>query len=270
LGARSLKAGHTRFFVGYKKHTLRLWLRSHEPAVLLIPLVSWATPAHVPEGYLLKPSIRQCWLRWKWRPDIVVGDLGYIHQQTKREIREQWQVAVVTRLKKDMRIVEPFDSWHEMTCSQGQPLQWLGYDAQDSLHWFGVPTGDSLCRSCWEASTCSREFGYPPELSETLLGLLPLNTSPARRLIYQLRSWIEPCQSFEKNILGLSQMFLNSLRLTWCLSLLADAVGLLRALALFHAPPENPLRELIPKQMGWYWPDLEKSPDPLSINKIKG
>jgi hypothetical protein len=257
LGARSLKAGHTRFFVGYKKHTLRLWLRSYEPAVLLVPLVSWATPAHVPEGYLLKPSLRQCQQRLGWRPDIVVGDLGYIHQQTKREIRQQWQVAVVTRLKRDMTIVEPFDAWDQMSCHQGQTLQWLGYDAGDSLHWFGVPAGESLCRYCWEASTCTKEFGYPPERSETLLGLLPLNTLVARRLLHQSRSWIEPCQSFEKNILGLDQVFLNSLRLTWTMSLLADAASLLRALALMNSPLKNNLfHELIPTQMGWSWENL--------------
>jgi hypothetical protein len=89
-----------------------LWLRGYKPAVLLIPLVSWATPAHVPEGYLLKPSIRQCQQRLGWRPDIVVGDLGYIHQPTKREIRQQWQVAVVTRLKRDMRIIDLLGSQH--------------------------------------------------------------------------------------------------------------------------------------------------------------
>lgn len=236
---------------------MRLWLRSYEPAVLLVPLVSWATPAHVPEGYLLKPSIRQCQQRLGWRPDIVVGDLGYIHQQTKREIRQQWNVAVVTRLKRGMIIIEPFDAWDQMSCHQGQPLQWLGYDAADSLHWFGVPAGESLCRYCWEARACTKEFGYPPELSETLLGLLPLNTLVARRLIYQLRSWVEPSQSFEKNILGLDQMFLNSLRLTWTMSLLADAVGLLRALALLNSPlKNNPLQELIPMQMGWPWENL--------------
>src|SRR6202040_4366186 len=101
--------------------------------------------------------------------------------------------------------------------------------------------------------------------SETLLGLLPLNTIVARRLIYQLRSWIEPCQSFEKNILGLNQMFLNSLQLTWTMSLLADAAGLLRALALLNSPQENTLlRELIPMQMGWYWTNLGKPPKPLA------
>ena len=231
-----------------------MWLRSYEPAVLLVPLVSWAAPAHVPEGYLLKPSIRQCQRRLGWRPDIVVGDLGYIHQQTKREIRQQWQVAVVTKLKRDMKIMEPFDAWDQMSCHQGQALQWLGYDTADSLHWFGVPAGESLCRYCWEAGACAKEFGYPPELSETLLGLLPLNTIVARRLIYQLRPWVEPYQSFEKNILGLNQMFLNSLRLTWTLTLLADAVGLLRALALLHSPWQtNLLRELLPTQMAWSW-----------------
>jgi hypothetical protein len=231
-----------------------LWLRSYEPAVLLVPLVSWAAPAHVPDGYLLKPSIRQCQRRLGWRPDIVVGDLGYIHQQTKREIRQQWQVAVVTKLKRDMKIMEPFDAWDQMSCQQGQALQWLGYDTADSLHWFGVPAGESLCRYCWEASSCAKEFGYPPELSETLLGLLPLNTIVARRLIYQLRPWVEPYQSFEKNILGLNQIFLNSLRLTWTLTLLADAVGLLRALALLNSPWQtNLLRELIPTQMAWSW-----------------
>lgn len=227
--------------------------------MLLVPLVSWAAPAHVPEGYLLKPSIRQCQLRLGWRPDIIVGDLGYINQQTKREIRQQWQVAVVTKLKRDMKIMEPFDAWDQISCHQGQALQWLGYDTADSLHWLGIPAGESLCRYCWEASTCAKEFGYPPELSETLLGLLPLNTIVARRLIYQLRPWVEPYQSFEKNILGLNQMFLNSLRLTWTLSLLADAVGLLRALALLNSPWQtNLLREIIPTQMAWSWENTGK------------
>ncbi len=65
---------------------------------------------------------------------------------------------------------------------------------------------------------------------------------------------LNPTSRSEKNILGLNQMFLNSLRLTWTLSLLADAVGLLRALALLNSPWQtNLLRELIPTQMAWSW-----------------
>lgn len=231
-----------------------MWLRRYEPAVLLVPLVSWATPAHVPEGYLLKGSIRQCWQRLGWRPDIVVGDLGYINQQTKKEIRQGWQVAVVTKMKADMKVVAPFDDWDQLSCPQGQALHWLGYEAGEAQHWFGVPGGPALCPCCWEASTCPKEFGYPPEHHETLLGLLPLNTVVARRLLGQVRSWVEPCQAYEKNLLGLKRMFLNSLRLTWTMVLLADAVGLLRALALLSTPKESfPLQELLPRQLSWRW-----------------
>jgi hypothetical protein len=237
--------------VGYKKHTLRLWLRAYEPAVLLVPLVSWATPAHVPEGYLLKASVRQCHRRLGLCPEIVVGDLGYIHQETKKEIRRQWQVAVVTKLKAGMNVVEPFDAWNQVSCVEGQRLQWAEYDPIDQAHCF-IPQGpEELCRWCWQATSYPREFWYRAELSETLLGRLPLSTTAAQRLLQQVRSWIEPTQSYEKNQLGLNQMFLNSLRLVWTLTLLTDAVALLRARALMERWDHSlhPLRDLLPRQI---------------------
>lgn len=215
----------------------------------LIPLVSWLTPADVPEGYLLKPSLQQCWRRFGWRPDIVVGDLGYIHGQTKREIRQTWQVAVVTKLKTGMSIIAPFESTRCITCPQGQPMQWLEYDEQQDLHCFGVRATEPLCTQCWQVSHCSREFEYAPAHHETLLGLLPLCTRPAQQLLQQARSWIEPTQSFEKNVLRLNEQFLNSLRLAWCFGLITDAVVLLRTLALFGDSVSVAILEnLLPKQ----------------------
>lgn len=212
-------------------------------------MVSWLAPADVPEGYLLKPSIRYCWCRLAWRPDIVVGDLGYIHGQTKREIRQTWKVAVVTKMKSDMSIIAPFASTECVTCPQGQPLQWLEYNEQEDRHCFGVRAGQPLCGQCWEVSRCSREFEYPPAHHETLLGLLPLNTLPAQQLLRQARSWIEPCQSFEKNLLGLNSHFLNSLRLAWTVGLIVDAAILLRTLVLLEQPASSPsLEKLLPKQ----------------------
>lgn len=228
---------------------MRLWLNSYSPSVRLIPIVSWITPAGVPEGYLLKPSIGYCWRRFAWRPDIVVGDLGYINGQTKRVIRQTWKVAVVTKMKSDMSIIAPFESTRWVTCPQGQPLQWLEYNEEEDRHCFGVRVADPLCRQCWQASVCTQEFEYAPSHHETLLGLIPLSTLAAQQLLKRARSWIEPTQSFEKNILGLNSQFLNSLRLTWCLGLMADAVVLLRNLALLKEPPSpNLLENLLPKQ----------------------
>lgn len=228
---------------------MQLWLNSYPSTVRLIPLVTWLTPADVPEGYLLKPSIHYSWRRFGWRPDIVVGDLGYIHGQTKREIRERWKVAIVTKLKSGMSIIPPFDSTRCVSCPQGQPLQWLEYDEQQDRHCFGVRATDPLCGQCWQVSTCLREFEYSPAHHETLLGLIPLSTLPAQQLLRQARSWIEPSQSFEKNILGLKSHFLNSLRLAWCFGLMADAAVLLRNLALFDNDHSTAyLRDLAPQQ----------------------
>ena len=96
---------------------------------------------------------------------------------------------MVTPLRSDMKLVAPFLSEQEAACPQGQPLQWLGYDVREDRHWFGVTPPMELCRVCWQASTCPREFAYAPAAHETLLGLLPLNTQPAQRLLQQVRPW---------------------------------------------------------------------------------
>jgi hypothetical protein len=237
LGGRTLKTGQSRWFVGCKKHSFRLWWREYSQSVLLLPLVSWVAPANVSEGGLLVPSLQYCDRRWSWWPRQVVADMGYLAAESKRRCRERWRVAIVTHLRSDMKLVAPFVSEREATCEQGQPLEWLGYDVRDDLHWFGPLPPAELCNRCWQASGCPRQFAYAPAAHETLLGLLPLNTLAARRLLQQVRPWIEPAQSYEKNQLGLGAMFFNSLRLTWCMALLADAAVLLRAHALLHAAP---------------------------------
>ena len=65
-----------------------------------------------------------------------------------------------------------------------------------------------------------------------------------------MRPWIEPAQSYEKNQLGLGQVFLNGLRFTWAMALLADAAVLLRARVLLGQPTPQPLLAgLIPRQL---------------------
>jgi len=251
LGARTRRVGLSKFFVGYKKHSLRLWLSAYSQAVLLIPLSTWVAPAHLPEGYLLEASVRQCHGRLGWRPDIIVGDLAYIRQEVKKAIRQKYGVAVVTKMKPDMNLIDAFDTWNQMSCVQGEPLHWLDYDSSEQTHWFGPEAGAELCQHCWEASQCPREFAYPAQVHETLLGLLPLNTRAAQLLLNQVRCWIEPTQSYDKNRLGLKRMFLNSLRLAWTFSLLADAAVLLRARAMLATPAArgDRLRDLLPNQL---------------------
>jgi hypothetical protein len=218
---------------------------------LLVPIVSWAAPANRSEGCLLRPSLRHCGRRFGWHPEVVVGDMGYLDAATKRDARELWQVAVITRLREKMLLVPPFETPTRTACPQGQRLEWLGYEAAAQHHWFGVREREPLCGCCWQASECPREFSFAAGDHETLLGLLPMSTRVTHRLLQQVRPWIEPSQSYEKNQLGLSQVFFNSLRLTWTMCLLADAVVLLRAMVLLRepAPPPVLLEKLLPRQL---------------------
>jgi len=230
---------------------LRLWLRQHRARVLLAPLISWIAPANRDDSVFLEPSLHQCARRLDWTPDIVVGDMAYVGMVVQRRLREEMRVALVTKFKPNMILPEEFEDAFTMTCEQGQVLRWLGLHELEQLHWFGVADPDPLCTRCWQRSVCPREFSFPPRAHEILYGTIPLSSSVGQQLLRQARSWIEAAQSYEKNQLGLNQFFLNSLRLTWTVGLLADTVALLRAKAMLLEPPQDPdlLESMQPEQL---------------------
>jgi hypothetical protein len=166
-------------------------------------------------------------------------------------LRQQIQVGILTSLPANYDLPKNVEPALAMRCVQGQKLQWLGLHEKEQLHWFGVaPEPNPLCPWCWQASCCPREFSFAPTDHEIVLGTIPLSTPLARKLLRQTRSWIEASQSYEKNQLGLSNMFLNSLRLTAVVCLLADTVSLLRARAFLSAPPDsNLLQGLMANQL---------------------
>jgi hypothetical protein len=154
VGGRTIKTGQSRWFVGYKKHTLRLWLSHYTEHVLLVPLVSWLAAGNRGDALFLPPSVRYCARHLDWVPDLVVGDMGYINQAAQRDLRQHWNVGVLTRLRPDMKLIEPFEPGPVVVCAQGQRLEWLGYEARDHLHWFGVR--ERAPRTCRRLQLCQR------------------------------------------------------------------------------------------------------------------
>jgi hypothetical protein len=249
LGGRSLKSGQSRWFIGYKKHSLRLWLPHIKDRIVLAPLISWAAPASRGECLFLEPSVRYCARALNFIPDIVVGDMAYINLAVQRKLRQELNVAVITKWRPDMNMPDAFDSPTRMTCEEGQPLVWLGLEERDQLHWFGVLDPAPLCTRCWQQSHCPRQFAHAPGEHEIFYGAIPANSRVAQRLLYQCRPWIEASQSYDKNQLGLGDYFLNSLPLCWTACLLTDTVALLRALAFTQRPKiDHPLGPLLPQQ----------------------
>ena len=146
-------------------------------------------------------------------------------------------MAVLTKLPSDMKLVPPYVTWHQAACPQGEPPTWLGYEERDGEHWFGVGAAPELCGCCWEAARCPRQFAYRPAQHETLLGRWPLASRLARQVLQQIRPWIEPAQSFEKNQLDLGEVCFNSLRFTWVIALLERPI------------PRPLLADLLPTQL---------------------
>ena len=250
IGGRSRKDGYTRYYVGYKKHTLRLWLRQYRRSILLAPLISWAAPANRDDLVFLEPSLEYCARHLDWTPSIVVGDLAYLGLAPQRRLRERLHVALVTKFRSDMVLPDEFDDAFTISCEHGQVLQWLGLHEAEQLHWFGVQDPEPLCARCWQRSSCPREFSFKPAQHEILYGTIPHSSRVGQQLLRQARSWIEATQSYEKNQLGLSQIFLNSLRLAWVICLMADTVALLRARALTMEPDSaNWMGDLMPRQL---------------------
>ena len=221
---------------------------------MLVPLMSWAVPANRGEALFLLPSLSYCKRRLGWLPKWVVGDMAYSNLAIRRRIREEMDVAVVTRFRADMNLVEPYMDNAVPRCHQGELLEWLHYDPATKEQWFGVRPPGELCRWCWEAARCPREFSYPAARHEILLGQVPHGSWLARHLIDRVRPWVEPAQSYEKHQLGLKSFFLNSLQLTWVMCLLADTVVLLRTKALLSSPPQKKLlADLLPNQLSFPW-----------------
>lgn len=102
VGARSVKSGQSCWFIGYKKHTLRLWIGLPERPVLLVPLISWAAPANRCDVLFLEPSLRLCQKLFHFLPDLVVADLAYLGPQMQRRVREQLHVGILTPLRRDL------------------------------------------------------------------------------------------------------------------------------------------------------------------------
>jgi hypothetical protein len=241
----------SRWYIGYKKHTLRLWLPQRQEAVLLVPLLTWTAPANRHDRLFLEPSLRYLRQHLDFTPALVVADMAYINMDMQERLRRELQVGVITRLPPNYDLPKKVEPALLLRCAQGQKLQWLGLREDEQLHWFGVAQDqEPLCSKCWEASRCPREFSFAPTDHEIALGTIPVNTPLAQKLLMQTRHWVEASQSYEKNQLGLGSMFLNSLRLAAILSQLADLVSLLRAHALLSEPlKQNPLELLLPNQL---------------------
>ena len=194
---------------------------------LLIPLVSFIEPANVYEGNLLNPMIQNVQKELSLHIDIVVGDMGYISSDHKRELRKRSQTAVITRVRENMFPPEEYVDHGCPECPEGIPLSWDGYDLDTEMHRYIAPTDHPACRLCRLHGSCYQELSINPLTDEHHFGIVPLHTKVAQRLLQQIRPQVERGFENDKNKLSLNKFFANSLKIAKIIGYLTDACQIL-------------------------------------------
>lgn len=215
--------------MGYKKHTLRIFFLNQSP-ILSIPAVTLVKPANTGDGDVLTEMI-QLWPS-KLPLPLIVADMGYIKAERKKMLRENYHVALITRVPVSMKPPQNFNLQSDgcPTCFWGQPLSHDHFDFEKQTHLYLKPEKGRECSTCPFVASCPEEFLFSPDIHETYLGAQPLHTRLSQKLLQFVRPLIEPTFSEDKNRFMLKSLFINSLALAEFSSLLVDSAKLLTML----------------------------------------
>jgi hypothetical protein len=159
--------------------------------------------------------------------DIAVADMGYISSDHKKELRNQFQTAVITRVRENMLAAEEYVDHDCPECPEGTPLTWDGYDPETETHRYIAPMDHAVCKLCRLQGSCYPEVSISPQIDEHRFGVIPLHTPVAQRLLQQIRPQAERGFENDKNKLSLNRFFANSLEMAKIIGYLADACQLL-------------------------------------------
>ena len=189
----------------------------------MIPLVSFIEPANVYEGKLLYPMIQKTREDLSLQIDAVVADMGYISADQKKDLRKQWQTAVLTKIRENMSPPEKYLDYGCPECPEGFPLLWDGYDSGQESHQYITSPDHPACSFCRLQGICYQEIYIRSAIDEHHFGIIPLHTKVAQRLLRKIRPQVERGFENDKNKLYLNQFFMNSLKMAKIIAYLSDA-----------------------------------------------
>ena len=202
----------------------------------MIPLISFMEPANVYEGKLLYPMIQKTRKDLSLHIDAVVGDMGYISADQKRDLRKQGQTAVLTKIRENMSPPQKYLDYGCPECPEGFPLSWDGYNPDQEGRRYITFTDHPACNLCRLQGNCYQEIYIRSAIDEHHLGIIPLHTKVAQRLLRKIRPQVERGFENDKNKLYLNRFFTNSLKMARIIGHLSDAS---QVLLLFAAMKTN-------------------------------
>lgn len=188
--------------------------------------------ANTPDGKFLIPFLADVKQRLNLQIKFLVADLAYLSAPDKKIARTEFQTAVVTKVRSNMKAPDFLDSDGGPTCDYfGQRLQYYGFDSESGKHVFVKPDYGQECEICPFSPHCPDTFYFHPDEDEYFIGGLPLRSRLAKSLLQKIRPLVEQGNEEDKHRFHLESFFLNSLSLAKFLGHLADSCKLLTLLA---------------------------------------
>lgn len=197
-----------------------------------MPLCSLVKPANVTDVEMLGPLVDFVYdqLAGVWPMRMVIGDQGYVQGKVARAMRQDRELALIVRAKKDMTPPADCDAAGCPLCRWGTRLIWQDYDPVDQVLVYHADP--RVCVTCPLAGTCPKQFEFPAGRHETFWGMVPAHSRLSHRLLRQLRPRIDQGFNIAKNKFRLRDFFLNSRHLAQTLCILCDILDTLELLAL--------------------------------------
>ncbi|RIV16617.1 hypothetical protein D2Q93_16850 [Alicyclobacillaceae bacterium I2511] len=190
-GVQRSKANQSKFFIGYRKHSITC-ATSQGPIVLL----SILKPNNIHDVNLMLPLIEQVRKVEELRTKYLAADLGYLDADDQKTAFHDHDMTVVTGFKSNTVLPEACDTLGRPECEQGHRLVWDGFDTVNATSWF---RGDvSYCSGCPLQGTCDKQFGFFMDENPVLYGPVPQDTAPHKQMLH-FRKQIELSFAIESN-----------------------------------------------------------------------
>lgn len=190
-GVQRTKANQNKFFIGYRKHSIVC--PSPKGPIVLFSIV---LPNDKADVKVMLPLIEMMKKIEGLQVEYLVADLGYFNAEDQKKALMEYDVAVVTEIKKNTIVPDHCSPEGKPECEQGHALVFDGFDKDTYTAWF---RGDDVkCSACPLQSRCEKQFEYAFTENPFFYGPVPQDSVLQERML-KFRKQVELAFAQESN-----------------------------------------------------------------------
>lgn len=221
FGKRSNKKNKSNTFLGYKKHTISMFIPDEN---ISLPLCSIAAPADVHEVTLVQELIKYA-KSLDIPVKILSADLGYYDTDRTAEIQEKEGVTLVTGIKSNTILPPDVDDRCAPLCEAGIGMKWDAYDEKTKSHCYICPMENPA--SCLNYPVCLLEKTVYSNIHPVIFGGIPLSSN-LHSHIADVRKYVEGVFARQKNNDNLKDITLKGTKNFQFIFAIADGVNIVK------------------------------------------